>query len=66
VPLTLGIVGAWLGWAWVGPFVRPLFFAPVLLPLSLGLGLAILYGFAVLARILRSRVNPEALPDAIS
>jgi leader peptidase (prepilin peptidase)/N-methyltransferase len=64
--LTLGIVAAWLGWAWVGPLLRPLFFAPVLLPLAVVLGLAILYCLALLARIWRSHPKPEPLPDAIS
>jgi leader peptidase (prepilin peptidase)/N-methyltransferase len=28
--LLLGIVAAWLGWAWLGPAVRPILFSPLL------------------------------------
>jgi leader peptidase (prepilin peptidase)/N-methyltransferase len=44
--LALGIVAAWLGWAWIGPMVRPVFFNPTLLA---GLVIASLALVAVLS-----------------
>jgi hypothetical protein len=33
--LALGVVACWLGWAWVGPVVRPVLFNPLLMVLFL-------------------------------
>jgi leader peptidase (prepilin peptidase)/N-methyltransferase len=38
--LALGIVPAWLGWAWIGPVVRPVLFSPTWLSALVAAGLA--------------------------
>ncbi|HEX5272831.1 MAG TPA: prepilin peptidase [Gemmataceae bacterium] len=39
--LAGGVVAAWMGWAWVGPVVRPVLFSPLLLPAALIVTLAL-------------------------
>ena len=39
--LALAVVAAWMGWAWVGPVVRPILFSPALLPAVLAAALAL-------------------------
>jgi leader peptidase (prepilin peptidase)/N-methyltransferase len=53
--LLLAIVAVWLGWAWIGPAVRPILFNPVLLPVLLAAGLALLYVVCVLIRLRMAR-----------
>jgi leader peptidase (prepilin peptidase)/N-methyltransferase len=48
--LLLGIVAAWLGWAWIGPLVRPILFSAELLPPLLAAVLLLLYVVCVLVR----------------
>ncbi|HKI32448.1 MAG TPA: prepilin peptidase [Gemmataceae bacterium] len=57
--LALGIVVAWLGWAWIGPAVRPILFSPTLLPLLLAAGLGLV---GVLARLVRPRAAKLSAP----
>jgi leader peptidase (prepilin peptidase)/N-methyltransferase len=49
--LVLGIVTAWLGWAWVGPAVRPVLFDPSRLAVSLAAALALVGVLSVLLRL---------------
>jgi leader peptidase (prepilin peptidase)/N-methyltransferase len=48
--LALGVVASWLGWAWVGPVVRPVLFDPRRLPIALGAWLALVGALSLLAR----------------
>ncbi len=48
--LAFGIVAAWLGWAWVGPFVRPVLFSPILAPAAVVGGVALAIGGALASR----------------
>ncbi len=49
--LVLGIVAAWLGWAWIGPIVRPVFFSATMLPTLLVAGLALVAIISILAGV---------------
>lgn len=50
--LALGIMTAWLGWAWVGPVLRPVLFSASLLPPLLAAVLALLYVVCLLVRLI--------------
>jgi leader peptidase (prepilin peptidase) / N-methyltransferase len=38
--LAPAIVAAWMGWAWIGPVLRPVLFSPMLLPAAFAMALA--------------------------
>jgi hypothetical protein len=49
--LALAVVAAWLGWAWIGPAVRPMLFSPTLLPPLIAASLALIGVVALLVRV---------------
>jgi leader peptidase (prepilin peptidase)/N-methyltransferase len=53
--LLLGIVAAWLGWAWLGPMVRPILFSPLLLATALATALVLAGVLAVGKRLKREK-----------
>jgi leader peptidase (prepilin peptidase)/N-methyltransferase len=53
--LVLGVVTAWLGWAWIGPLVRPALFSPALLPPLLAVLLALVAVVSLLAGLIAAK-----------
>jgi leader peptidase (prepilin peptidase)/N-methyltransferase len=58
--LALGTVAAWLGWAWVGPVVRPVLFSAALLPPLLAAALALVYVVCLLVRLIAAPAHGPA------
>ena len=52
---TFAVVAAWLGWAWIGPALRPILFSPALLPPLIAAALALV---GVVALLVRVRAEP--------
>ncbi len=63
--LSMGVIGTYLCWQWVGSYVQGILFNPYIVLILFGAGAGILFGMALLMRLVQppSRVDPRP-PEA--